>query len=146
MNIKAKRLLSGLGLSVGAPIGIDLARGIRMIPSDDLTRAEAVQDLILPAGASMYNQLGDMLSNAASIPKEVSIPAMLLGLGGAGAAIPRGSRIVSLPSKGLTKAPVSVTVEKVTMLPKKISTRDILLGAGAGAGSALLINKLVNRD
>lgn len=146
MNIKSKRLLSALGLSVGAPIGIDLARGIRMIPSDDLTRSEAIQDLILPAGATMYNQLGDMLSSAANIPKEVSIPSMLVGLGSIGAALPRNKKIISLPSKTLTKAPVAIKVEKVTVAPKKFSTRDILLGAGAGAGSALVINKLLKSD
>jgi len=146
MNIKSKRLLSALGLSVGAPIGIDLARGIRMIPSDDLTRTEAIQDLILPAGATMYNQLGDMLSSAANIPKEVSIPSMLVGLGSIGAALPRNKKIISLPSKTLTKAPVAIKIEKVTVAPKKFSDRDILLGAGAGAGSALVINKLLKSD
>ncbi len=146
MNIKSKRLLSALGLSVGAPVGVDLARGIKFVPAEDLTRSEAMQDLILPAGATLYNQLGDMLSHSASIPKEVSIPSMLLGLGGIGAAIPRNKKIISLPSKTLTKAPVAIKVEKSSLQPKKFSTRDILLGAGAGAGSALIINRLLNSN
>jgi hypothetical protein len=146
MNIKSKRLLSALGLSVGAPVGVDLARGIKFVPAEDLTRSEAMQDLILPAGATLYNQLGDMLSHSASIPKEVSIPSMLLGLGGIGAAIPRNKKIISLPSKTLTKAPVAIKVEKSSLQPKKFSTSDILLGAGAGAGSALIINRLLNSN
>lgn len=158
-NKLLRAILGAGGGAVATPIAIDLLRGKNLVPGE-LTAAKAADLVLLPAGATMYNDVGDFLAKHLSAPKEVTIPSLALALGGAGAyaarsrpkveALANAIKVKAIPKPELAvsvakPAVVSVAKPAVDDLNKKLIMAG-LAGAGTGAGLYYGLGKLTGRS
>lgn len=149
-NKLLRAILGAGGGAVATPIAIDLLRGKNLVPGE--LALNQAQELVLPAGAIMYKDVGDFLAKHLSAPHEVTIPSLALALGGAGAyaarsrpkveALANAIKVKAIPKPELA---VSVTKPAVDDLNKKLVMAG-LAGAGTGAGLYYGLGKLTGRS
>jgi hypothetical protein len=149
-NKLLRAILGAGGGAVATPIAVDLLRGKNLVPGE-LT-LDLSEELVLPAGAIMYKDVGDFLAKHLSAPHEVTIPSLALALGGAGAYAARSRPKVealanAIKVKAIPKPELAVSVAKpaVDDLNKKLIMAG-LAGAGTGAGLYYGLGKLTGRS
>lgn len=157
-NKLLRAILGAGGGAVATPIAVDLLRGKNLVPGE-LT-SDLAKELVLPAGATMYKDVGDFLAKHLSAPQEVTIPSLALALGGAGAyaarsrpnveALANAIKVKAIPKPELAVSvakPAVVSVAKPTVddLNKKLIMAG-LAGAGTGAGLYYGLGKLTGRS
>jgi hypothetical protein len=150
-NKLLRAILGASGGAVATPIAVDLLRGTKLIPGE-LTLQEAGEKLVLPAGATMYNDVGDFLLKSLSAPKEVTIPSLALALGGAGAYAARvRPEVVNLANSIKSRAVATPELSASLAKPgQALTTKQLALaglaGAGVGAGAYYGLSKLKKRS
>ena len=142
-------ILGALGGSVAAPLGFDIARGIRSSMRD--VKYEDMADTLYAPGLQAYADLAAKLKSVTGISEAPLVGASALGFGGAGALLAnaiakkmdaaKAVNTLAKPSIATMAEPIVVSPSAVSMLDKLTATtkslpKDYYKLLAAGLGGA----------